>query len=425
MANNGLEVDKRIYDCVHGYIELTEKEVNVINAPVFQRLHHIQQLGLTYLVYPTARHTRFSHSLGTLYVVSEFIDALREHTDDSTPFETEHEVQVLRLACLLHDVGHHPFSHVIETPVEDYDGEEGKHENLAKWMIENTRIQDYLTEDEIEQIHAMITRTHTEGVYNSLVSSDLDADRLDYLLRDAYFTGVAYGTVDLHRLLGIARIKAKQIVYDVKGLTTIEAYLMARMAMYRAVYYHKTSAGFGLLLKRIYTHLRDEGEVYSLEEIKKFDEDELVSYNDNYIFKKLRQLMNTNGIYGKMAEAIIHRKPLKLTDAVHSYETESKYTRLAPLQHNPPIQSLAKDAKIDPEWIFYDRAVSKFIEIEESPIMIDHEEWNDPIAITEYQNSAIRDLIDKRYFEDRVYTRHDNSPKLKTAIRDRFGRGFL
>jgi HD superfamily phosphohydrolase len=422
LARNGLEIAKRIYDCVHGYIELTETELKVINAPVFQRLHHVRQLGLSFLVYPTAQHSRFSHSLGVLYVVSEFIDALKERNDQSTTLDSPEDIQTLRLAALLHDIGHHPFSHVLENSIVQYDSEEAKHENFGKWIIENTSIRDQIEDYNIEKIGAMITKSHTERVYNSLISSDLDVDRLDYLLRDAYFTGVAYGAIDVHRLLGIVRIRDGNVVYDLKGLATIEAYLMARMAMYRAVYHHKTSIGFSLLLNKVYEHLRNNKSELSTSEIKTQDESEFCSYNDSYILGLVRDLAGNDNIIGQMANAIVHRHPLKLADVVHSYEVGSNgYTRLAPLRLEKPIQSLADDAGIEPDWILYKRVATKFIELDESPIMIDHEEWQEPLEISRYRKSAIADLIDKQYYEDRVYTHPDYVERLKTALSERYG----
>jgi HD superfamily phosphohydrolase len=401
---------------------VTDAELGVIDTPAFQRLHHVRQLGLNYLVYPTAQHTRFSHSLGVLHVVSEFIDALRSGAIDSTSLEDEDVVQELRLAALLHDIGHHPFSHVLENEMESYDGNEANHTNLAKWIIENTSIKDHIGDYNLEHIHAIITRTHTDRICNSLVSSDLDADRLDYLLRDAYFTGVAYGAVDIHRILGIAQIREDNVVYDVKGLPTIESYLMARMSMYRAVYHHKTSTGFGLLLRRVYRKLRDEGTIYTLEQIKSLNEFSLHAYNDDYLFSKIRMRTKMDDDVAKMGEFIIHRKPLKLADIVYSYQIESNgYTHLAPLKYDKPSLSVAEDARISPEWIFYERVASKFVDLEESPIMIYDENESHPIPITKYRKSAITDFIDKTYFEDRVYTQPGRENDLKKAIRERYG----
>jgi HD superfamily phosphohydrolase len=379
-------------------------------------------LGLNYFVYPTAQHTRFSHSLGVLHVVSEFIDALRESSKNSHPLDDADVVQELRLAALLHDIGHHPYSHVLEKVIEEYDGPEANHTQIAKWFIGNTSVKDCVSGYNLDHIHAIITRTHTENICNSLVSSDLDADRLDYLLRDAYFTGVAYGAVDLHRILRIAEIRNQNVVFDVKGLPTIESYLMARMSMYRAVYHHKTSTGFSLLLERVYRKLREENKVCNLNHIKKYDEIELCSYNDYYLLSKLIEKVNDKDTYSKMAEFVLYRNPLKLADIAYSYQVGSNgYTHLAPLEHKKSVDSVSADTGISSEWIFYKRVRSKFVELEESPIMIYDKNETKPIPITEYKKSAIRDFIDKVYFEDRVYTTPGNEDKLKKAIRDRFG----
>ncbi|WP_342764048.1 HD domain-containing protein [Thermococcus thioreducens] len=166
---------KLVHDPIHGHIELDEFAVRLVDTPEFQRLRRITQLGMAFLAYPSARHTRFEHSLGTFYLAKR----IAEHN----PEIEEGAVH----AALLHDLGHYPFSHTLEALYP-------RHEENTKWLIRHGEIGDVLREQ-------YSLREFIELFKHPLVSGDIDADRMDYLVRDAYYTGVAYGLVDLDRLV--------------------------------------------------------------------------------------------------------------------------------------------------------------------------------------------------------------------------------
>jgi len=281
-----INVVKRVYDEVHGYIELTDIEKRIIDTPTFQRLRFIRQLASAWYVYPGATHTRFSHSLGTLYIMGRLASRLYSmgyiyHKDD---------VQLLRLVALLHDVGHTPFSHAIEPFFRERLGL--GHEDLTRLMIMvspdiSEALESYGYDP--KEIVAILEGKHRETLYNQLISSELDVDRMDYLLRDSLHTGVAYGSIDIHRLLATMVVDGEgNLAVLEKGLGALENFYIARMHMYRNVYYHKTIVGFELVLRRIYEKLyevcEDELLFKGVEDVRRAIYDGLIAFwNDEWL----------------------------------------------------------------------------------------------------------------------------------------------
>lgn len=243
---------KRVYDEVHGYIDLSEVELRVVDTPYFQRLRFIKQLAIAWYVYPGATHTRFSHSLGVMHIMG--LAAQRLY--DEGYIHSADDVQLLRIAALLHDIGHTPFSHAIEPHFRERLGL--GHEEMSRLIICESEIKDVLGAYgyDYRTVIALLEGRHREPVYNQLLSSDMDVDRMDYLIRDALHTGVTYGTIDLQRIVTTLTIdgEGNLAVLD-KGIDALENFYLARTHMYRAVYYHKTIVGYEILLRRIYEML--------------------------------------------------------------------------------------------------------------------------------------------------------------------------
>lgn len=243
---------KKIYDEVHGYIDLTEVELKIVDTAYFQRLRYIKQLAVAWYVYPGATHTRFSHSIGATHLMGLVAEKLAElgyiHSFD--------DVQMLRLSALLHDIGHTPFSHAIEPFYKDLLGL--GHEEITRMIILGSEIRDILNYFgyDPKTITAIIEGRYREPIYNQLLSSDIDVDRMDYLIRDAIHTGVTYGIIDLQRIISTLVVDGDgNIAILDKGIDALENFYLARMHMYKTVYYHKTVVGYETLLRRIYEML--------------------------------------------------------------------------------------------------------------------------------------------------------------------------
>jgi uncharacterized protein len=217
-----------IKDPVHGYIDLPQVIRPILDSRVLQRLRYIRQLGFSYLVYPGANHSRFEHSLGTLHLASLMAVQLDLNPDERT---------LVQIAALLHDVCHGPFSHAIETHNEEYLGK--NHTDISR-VVFSQEIKPYLHETGTDpaEISALVSGTHPLA---SIIHGDLDVDRMDYLLRDAYYTGVPYGTVDADRLIRSTCMGEDGIFLDEGGIQAAESLLIARTLMRPAVYFHHVS----------------------------------------------------------------------------------------------------------------------------------------------------------------------------------------
>ena len=241
---------KYVYDELHGYIPLNDVELRVIDTPTFQRLRRVKQLAQAWYVYPGAVHTRFSHSLGVMKVMDTIATKL-----SSEGLVRRDDVELLKLAALLHDIGHTPYSHALEQYFMSSYGL--RHEEISRWVIEeDPYISGVLKEHGYEprEVAAVVLGLHREVTYNSLLSSDLDVDRLDYLMRDALHTGVAYGLIDLDRIVHTVTVdRDGYVAIPPKSVQAVESFYVARLHMYRAVYYHKTITGYQLLLSNIYS----------------------------------------------------------------------------------------------------------------------------------------------------------------------------
>ncbi len=244
--------NKIINDPIYGFITIQDPLIyQLIDHPYFQRLRRISQLGLTYLVYPGAYHTRFHHAIGAMHLMGRAIYTLRQKGHEIT----EEEERGVKVAILLHDIGHGPFSHALEhTLIPGV-----SHEALSLKIMErlNTEFSGQLT-----TAIDIFTNNHPKAFLHQLISSQLDMDRLDYLRRDSFYSGVTEGSVNSERLLTMLNVKDDQLVVDSKGIYSVEKFLVARRLMYWQVYMHKTvlSAEFMLvnILKRA-KHLAEKG----------------------------------------------------------------------------------------------------------------------------------------------------------------------
>jgi HD superfamily phosphohydrolase len=242
-----LNKKKIINDPVHGFISIpTELIFDLIEHPYFQRLRYIKQLGMTHLVYPGALHTRFHHALGAMHLMDMAIETLRNkghHISDE-------EEEAVTVAILLHDIGHGPFSHALERSII-----EGiNHEDISSMLMKKLNEQ---FDGKLTMAISIFNGTYPRKFLHQLVSSQLDMDRLDYLNRDSYFTGVSEGVISSDRIIKMLNVKDDHIVVEAKGIYSIEKFLIARRLMYWQVYLHKTVIAGEELLVKIFKRCRE------------------------------------------------------------------------------------------------------------------------------------------------------------------------
>ena len=259
-----IEKHKIVRDPIHGNIKLDGLSVELLETLEIQRLYNIKQLGFAHLVFPGAHHTRLEHSLGAYDIASKISDMLGLDQD---------EKDVISCAALLHDIGHGPFSHTLESillenfGVDHVDlteklilGEYEIFEEGEKPIIQAKSVNDILTEnnlDKRELIDIIRGKTHKKPYLSQILNSTIDADQLDYLIRDAYYTGVAYGMIDIGRLLQTLTIFDDNLAVKRKGVGVLENILMARGLMYSSVYFHKTVRIAELMLSKAIEMLSD------------------------------------------------------------------------------------------------------------------------------------------------------------------------
>lgn len=221
---------KILNDPVFGFINLQSDVVfDLIEHPYFQRLRRIKQLGLSYLVYPGANHTRFEHALGALHLMRSAIDTLRIKNIEISPEEAE----AVMIAILLHDIGHGPFSHALEyTLVTGV-----THEKLSLLLMEQLNCE---MNHQLDMAILIFRNQYHKKFLHQLVASQLDMDRLDYLRRDSFFSGVVEGTIGSDRIIKMLNVRNDQLVVEKKGIYSVEKFLLARRLMYWQVYLHKT-----------------------------------------------------------------------------------------------------------------------------------------------------------------------------------------
>ncbi len=246
-----LKEEKVFKDPVHRYIHVRDELIwDLIGTKEFQRLRRIRQLGTTYLTFHGAEHTRFNHSLGVYEITRRMTELFR-----GRPHWNEDERLLALAAALLHDVGHGPFSHSFEKAIES------DHEEWTRRIIlGDTEINDVLSRVDRafpQAVAEVIEKTYANKLIVSMISSQIDADRMDYLQRDAYYTGVSYGHFDMERILRVMRLMPDQIVIKQSGMHAVEDYIMCRYQMYWQVYFHPVTRSAEVILDKIFQRVKE------------------------------------------------------------------------------------------------------------------------------------------------------------------------
>ncbi|MHA1863534.1 MAG: HD domain-containing protein [Candidatus Thorarchaeota archaeon] len=245
-----MEFVMEINDPIHGFIGVTDVEAKIINSETYQRLRRIKQLSGGHFVYPTAEHTRFSHCIGVMFLAGrtgkKLLDKLKLGDD---------VLQEVRLAGLLHDLGHGPFSHVFEESLLETQGK--NHEDVTEWLVLESEVGEILENNGVSKkriadlVRGRRTRKY-DGVVSGIVAGQVDADKMDYLIRDSFYCGVNYGLVDIHRLIDNLDVSSDyQLHFNIAARGALEAFLVARYEMFLNVYYHKAVRSVEVMLVKL------------------------------------------------------------------------------------------------------------------------------------------------------------------------------
>jgi HD superfamily phosphohydrolase len=334
---------KIINDPIYGFIPVHNELIfQIIEHPYVQRLRHISQMGLSYLVYPGAHHTRFHHALGAMFLMQRAVATLRQKRVDISSQEEE----ALYLAILLHDIGHGPFSHGLEGIIVP----NMSHEELSLAIMDRLN-KEY--NGALDLAIEIFTGRHTRKFLKQLVSGQLDMDRLDFLRRDSFYTGVAEGSISAQRLIAMLNVVDDCLVVEEKGIHSVENFLVARRLMYWQVYLHKASLCAEHILMKIIMRARelkrsgkDLGIVGSLNYFLSFDQNQELSQDslnhflhldDIDIMAALKLWMSHDDfVLSQLSKTIIKRKlfKIKINEAEFSNEKLEEKRQKFAIKHN-------------------------------------------------------------------------------------------
>jgi len=401
-----------IVDPIHDFIRVYDHELNIIDTPIFQRLRRIRQLSGAHLTYPAAQHTRFEHSLGVMHIASQAGQALNEKgilkSDD---------IEILRLAGLLHDIGHCPFSHLFEEVIQQ---KKFSHEDFGKEIILKSEIGDSLSKNGYDK--KLITKVAFGDsklqFMNEIISGALSADMMDYLLRDGYFTGAEHAQIDHKRITQSLDVHQKKLALEKSALYSFESMMHSRYQMFKAVYFHKTVRAAEVMLLEALRLSSDEFGFTS------FKINEYVKLTDEYVLSTLISSKSSKLKRARQfAEDYQNRKLLK---CVFERILTSR-TNLGKTKTNELRTSISKKSKIDESEIFVDSSVTPSIPLAPSKneskhiILITNENGKSTAQKMPISQIPVVSAISGFMNILRIYTHQKNRKKVEIAAKSILG----
>lgn len=401
-----------IVDPIHDFIRIYDHELKIIDNPIFQRLRRIRQLSGAHLTYPAAQHTRFEHSLGVMHIASQAGKALNEKgilkSDD---------VDVLRLAGLLHDIGHGPFSHLFEEVIQQ---KTFSHENFGKEIILKSEIGDILSKNGYnKKLVTKIAFGNSKLQYmNEIISGALSADMMDYLLRDGYFTGAEHAQIDHKRITQSLDVHKKKLALEKSALYSFESMMHSRYQMFKAVYFHKTVRSAEVMLLEA-LRLSDDEFGFTSFNIKEF-----VKLTDEYVLSTIISSKSSKLKHARQfAEDYQNRKLLK---CVFERILTSKIN-LGKSRTNEIRTSISKKSKVDESEIFVDSSVTPSIPLAPSKneskyiILITNENGKSTAQEIPISQIPVVSAISGFMNILRIYTHQKNRKKVEIAAKSILG----
>jgi hypothetical protein len=401
-----------IIDPIHDFIRVYDHELQIIDDPIFQRLRRIRQLSGAHLTYPAAQHTRFEHSLGVMHIASQAGQALHEKgilkSDD---------IKILRLAGLLHDIGHGPFSHLFEEVIQQ---KKFSHEDFGKEIILKSKIGDNLSRNGYDKkfIAKVAFGDSKLQFLNEIVSGALSADMMDYLLRDGYFTGAEHAQIDHKRITQSLDVHQNKLALERSALYSFESMMHSRYQMFKAVYFHKTVRAAEVMLLEALRLSDDEFGFTS------FNINEFVKLTDEYVLSTLISSKSPKLKRARQfAEDYQNRKLLKCVfERILTSRTNLGKTKTNELRTN-----ISKQSKIDEDEIFVDSSVTPSIPFapskNESKYIILITSENGKSSAQEMPISQIPVVSAISGFMNilRIYTHQKNRKKVEIAAKSILG----
>tara|TARA_Y100000590_G_scaffold174033_1_gene198964 strand:+ start:998 stop:2236 length:1239 start_codon:yes stop_codon:yes gene_type:complete len=410
MKNQFLEIT----DPIHDFIRLNGTEQKIIDTSVFQRLRRIKQLSGAHLTYPGAQHTRFEHSLGVMHIAGMAANSLASKKQMPTK-----DVDDIRLAALLHDIGHGPFSHLFEEVLQKK--KRITHEEIGKEIILKSEIGDIISKKtDKKKIHRLAVGEGSKQFENEIISGALSADMMDYLLRDGYFTGAEHAKIDHNRITNSLEIYKNKLALQNSALVNFETMLISRFQMFKAVYFHKTvRAGEVMLLEAM--SLADD-----YLGLSKMNVEQYVAHTDDTILEELTSLPETTSDLKAAKKIAIDYQDRKLFKCVFE-KTLSGKKSLGNKSLKQFRQDIAKKSKLTESQIFIDTSTTHSMPLapskkESNSIILIKKEGNKvtPKIIPISQIPLVSSMSGKMNIL-RVYTQQKNRNKVEMSAKSILG----
>lgn len=333
-----------IKDPVLGYVYISEREKRVIDSFPVQRLRRLRQLAGSEYVYPGANHTRFEHSIGVMHLAGKVIE-----NSNLSKLMSEEEAEMVKIAALLHDVGHGPFSHIFENLLL---GIKKTHEDLTKWLIENSELNDVLTgfgqvPREIGKLAIGILHKPSKAFLDQIISSGIDVDKMDFIVRDTYHTGADYGYIDVFRLIHAFDVLKENLAVDLGALSALESFIIARVESFRSIYFHRVGRAAQIMLSMAMEKANKQLGLTNFE-----TPEEYMAMDDYTVWAMLRNCEESKPIIRDLE----NRKMLKCAYEKTFYERDTLISNLFSRETNRRQlqEEIARKAKVETDRIVID-----------------------------------------------------------------------
>ena len=335
-----------IKDPVYGYIYITEAERRVIDSYPFQRLRRIRQLAGAEYVYSGANHTRFEHSIGVMYLAGLLTD-----NPQISEIISEDEAQMIKIAALLHDVGHGPFSHVFEHLLVKFMNK--THEDMTTWVIQRSELSDIISDlgydpKAVSQLAVGSLNKPDKAFIDQIIRSAVDVDKLDFVVRDTYHTGAAYGYVDIFRLIQTLDVMDGNLAVDIGALSALESFVLARIESFKSIYFHRVGRAVQIMLAKAMELANEELDLIDFNSV-----DDYLSLDDYTMWAELKRCEKSKRIIWRLER----RKLIKC-----AYDPPPFYIRAKIIPNifnveairNQIRMRIAKEAGVDPQLVIID-----------------------------------------------------------------------
>jgi HD superfamily phosphohydrolase len=334
-----------IKDPVHGYVYITEMEKEIIDSYPVQRMRRLRQLAGSEYVYPGANHTRFEHSVGVMYLAGKVAE-----NQNIAQSISEEEAEIVRIAALLHDVGHGPFSHVFEHLLDKRLGK--THEDLTRWIVTNSELKDLLSKHglnpkDIGDLATGVLHKPNKTFLDQIISSAVDVDKLDFVVRDTHHTGAEYGYIDVFRLIHALDIVDGNLAVDIGALSALESLIIARIESFKSIYFHRVGRAAQIMLAIAMERADNE---LGLSNFK--TPEEYLAMDDYTVWAKLKNCKKSKDII----ESLERRRMLKCAYEKTFYEKDIMISNVFRQEsHRKQLQEeIAKKAGVEIEAVIID-----------------------------------------------------------------------